>query len=274
MTDLKQSRVLITGAARGLGRRLALGVAARGGTPILWDVDGSGLDAVREELLASGSQAQSLECDVSDRAAVYQTAREVLSQGPVDVLFNNAGIVNGQSLLDIEDERIEKSFAVNSLGLFWVTKAFLPQMIERQKGHVVTIASAGGLVGVPRLTDYCATKWAAVGFDESLRLELASRAPALRTTVVCPFYINTGMFEGVKSRFPWLLPILDETRVAEKILRAVERDRTQLWTPLAVHSIPLLRLLPTSWFDAISAFLGISASMDDFQGRLPNKNKP
>ena len=97
-------------------------------------------------------------------------------------------------------------------------------MIERNRGHIVTIASAAGLIGVPRLTDYCATKFAAVGLDESLRVELKQRGSAIRTTVVCPYYIDTGMFEGVKTRFSFLLPILKEQKVVDKILRAIEGE--------------------------------------------------
>lgn len=81
-------------------------------------------------------------------------------------------------------------------------KAFLPDMMERNHGHIVNIASSAGLVGVTGLADYCASKFAAVGFDESLRFELEYlKKDGIHTTVVCPFFINTGMFEGAKTRF-------------------------------------------------------------------------
>jgi all-trans-retinol dehydrogenase (NAD+) len=80
-------------------------------------------------------------------------------------------------------------------------KSFLPAMLSRNHGHIVTIASAAGLFGTNGLVDYCASKFAAVGFDETLRAELwAQRKTGVHTTVVCPFYINTGMFEGAKTR--------------------------------------------------------------------------
>ena len=149
---------------------------------------------------------------MSRRERVYAVAEETrAAAGGVDVLINNAGVVSGRSLLDIPDEKIEATFAVNTLSLFWVTKAVLPDMLRRGEGHIVTIASASGLIGVAKLSDYAASKWAAVGFDESLRAELRQTAPGVRTTVVCPCYIDTGMFRGVKSRFPLLLPILKET---------------------------------------------------------------
>jgi all-trans-retinol dehydrogenase (NAD+) len=176
----------------------------------LWDIDEARLQSTTEEIRAmSGGRCSGYLCDVSDAHAVRNTADQVLSDvSEVDVLVNNAGIVTGAPFLELPDERIETTFRVNVFPLYWVTKAFLPGMVARGRGHVVTIASAAGLVGVARQTDYSASKHAAVGFDESLRVELARLAPAIRTTVVCPFYIDTGMFEGVRTRFKRLLPIL------------------------------------------------------------------
>jgi len=265
MTALEGTQLLVTGAASGLGRRLALGAARKKANLVLWDLNQEGLEQVVSEIEAFGSRAHCEVVDVSKREQVYEAARRL--QEPVDILINNAGVVSGKNLLEIPDEKIERSFAVNTLALFWTVKAFLPGMIERKRGHLVTIASASGLIGVPKLTDYAASKWAAVGFDESLRAELRKLAPAIRTTVVCPYYFRTGLFEGAKSRFPALLPLLDEETVSERILRAVERDKKKLVMPAMVHSIPWVRLLPLSWFDAVAEFMGINSSMDDFVGR-------
>ena len=264
MTAFEGARMLLTGAASGLGRRLALGAARRHANLVLWDLNQEGLETVAAEIEALGSRTKCEVVDVSKRDAVYDAARRA---GAIDVLINNAGVVSGKSLLEIPDEKIERTFAVNTLALFWTVKAFLPGMIERRRGHLVTIASAAGLIGVPKLTDYGASKWAAVGFDESLRMELRKQAPAIRTTVVCPYYLRTGLFEGAKSRFPALLPILSEETASERILRAIERDRMKLVMPAMVQTIPWARLLPLSWFDAIAEFMGINASMDDFTGR-------
>jgi all-trans-retinol dehydrogenase (NAD+) len=185
----------------------------------------------------------------------------------VDVLVNNAGVVGGRPLLELSDAQIETTFAVNTLALFWTTRAFLPAMIERGSGHLVTIASASALIGVAKLSDYAASKWAAMGFDESLRAELRTLAPGVRTTVVCPYYVDTGMFRGVRSRFPRLLPILREEDVAAAIVRAVQRDRRRLVLPPLVGLLPLLRVLPVGAFDRIATFLGVNASMDAFRGR-------
>ncbi len=260
--------VLITGGASGIGRLMAQRIAAQGAQLVLWDVDREGLAAVTGELQAAGRRVTSHVCDLSDRAAIAATAAKTLREvGPVDILINNAGIVSGRPLLEASDQAIERTFAVNTLALFWTTRAFLPAMLERDRGHIVTIASAGGLVGTARLTDYCASKFAAVGFDESLRLELARQGTGVRTTVVCPFYISTGMFEGVKTRFSWLLPILPPERVADRIVEAIRRGRRRLILPWFVHMTFLVRLLPVAWFDALMGFFGVTRSMDEFRGR-------
>jgi len=141
-----------------------------------------------------------------------------------------------------------------------------------RSGHIVTIASASGYIGVARLADYAASKWAAVGFDESLRAELRKVAPGVLTTVVCPFYINTGMFRGVRSRFPWLLPILEEDDVAERVVRAIRNGTRRVVLPWPVQMLPLLRVLPVGVFDWIANFLGVNTSMDEFVGRGGGKS--
>jgi all-trans-retinol dehydrogenase (NAD+) len=270
MTSLRGSTLLVTGAASGLGAGLALAAAEAGARVVGWDRDADRLTSVFDEVrrLSPGSAGYAV--DVTDREAVAATALQVRAEvGPVDILINNAGVISGKLLSELTDEAIERTFAVNTLGLFWCTKAFLPGMIERRRGHVVTLASAAGMVGVVRQTDYSASKHAAVGFAESLRYELRRYAPQVQTTLVCPFYINTGMFDGAKSRLPWLLPILDETKVVAKILRAVERDRRQLVMPATVGLLPALRVLPVPVFDRVMDLLGINVSMDEFVGRTP-----
>ena len=269
MTTINNKHVLITGAASGLGRLLALRCAGLGATVTIWDLDAAGGEAVAAEATAMGpGRARAFACDVSDRTQVYARAAEVLADaGAVDVLVNNAGVVSGRELLELDDARIERTFAVNALAPFWVTKAFLPAMVAGGSGHIVTVASAGGLIGSPRMTDYAASKFAAVGFNEALRLELKRSTPGVKTTIVCPFYIDTGMFEGVKTRFPLLLPILREQDVVERIVKAIQHDRPQVLMPWMVHTLPAMRLLPVGVFDTLADFFGITTAMDEFTGR-------
>ncbi len=268
MTGYAGKNVLITGAASGIGRLMALRIAREGGCLILWDVNAAGVDDVRREIAAAGGTASAYVCNLADRTAIAAVAARALADvGHVDVLVNNAGIVSGKTLLEASDEAIERTFDVNVLALFWTTRAFLPGMIARDSGHVVTIASAGGLVGTSRLVDYCASKHAAVGFDESLRLELRRTGSRVRTTVVCPFYISTGMFQGVRTRFPLLLPILDPEYVADRVVDAVRRGRRRVILPRFVYCTWLVRVLPVPVFDALMEFFGVNKTMDEFTGR-------
>lgn len=276
MTMLASSVVLITGAASGIGRLMAHKAAARGARLVLWDRDGAGLEKVRAEIMtrspgATGGARLPVHCytvDLTDRDAIKSTAERVLDEvGTVTVLINNAGVVTGKTLTEATDADIERCFQVNALAPIWATRAFLPRMIAAGEGHVVTIASAGGIAGTARLVDYCASKFAAFGFDEALRLELRRTGVPVRTTIVCPFYIDTGMFDGVKSRFSWLIPILEPDAVAERVLRAIERDHARLIMPWFIYTTFLARLLPVALYDWLNDFFGISRSMDDFRGR-------
>ena len=275
MSDYTGRKVLVTGAASGLGRLMALKISAAGGELVLWDVDRAGLEAVRGEIARTGRPASVYPCDLTDRHAIAASARQTLADhGGIDILINNAGVVSGKGLLEISDESIQRTFDVNALALFWTTRAFLPGMIARDRGHVVTIASAAGIVGTSRLVDYCASKHAAVGFNESLRLELRRQRSHVRTTVVCPFYISTGMFAGVKTRFPLLLPILEPEYVVTRIVEAVERNRARVILPRLVFATFLARLLPVPLFDATMEFLGVNRSMDEFTGRAGEVEQP
>lgn len=269
MSEIKGRTALVTGGGSGMGRLLALRLAEAGAKVVIWDIDAQALDVVVAELRSAGSaEARGYACDVGNFDAVAATASRTLAEmGSIDILVNNAGVVSGASLLDLTPAQIERTFRVNTLSLFWTTKAFLPEMIRNGRGHIVNLASASGYIGVARLSDYSASKWAAVGFDESLRAELKKTAPAIRTTVVCPFYVNTGMFHGVRSRFSFLLPILEPELVVKKIVRAIERDKARLVLPPLVHLVPAMRLLPVRLMDALAAALGVNASMDHFSGR-------
>jgi all-trans-retinol dehydrogenase (NAD+) len=269
VTTINNKHVLITGGASGIGRRLAVRCAGLGATVTIWDLNEAGAQAAAEEAAAQGAGGTlSFACDVGDREQVRARAEDVASAaGPVDVLVNNAGVVSGATLLDLADEGIERTFRVNTLALFWVTRAFLPEMVRRGSGHVVTVASAAGLIGSPRETDYAASKHAAVGFNEALRMELRRGGSGVRTTVVCPFYIDTGMFEGVKTRFPLVLPILDPDEVVERILQGIRHDRAQVVMPFMVRTLPAMRLLPVWAFDRLADFFGVTAAMDEFVGR-------
>jgi len=177
--------VLITGAGSGLGRAIALEYAKLKSTLILWDVNEIGLQDTKMMVdseyakLRSASMGKddvNATCstyvvDVSDRTKVQESAAQVyldlnkdkLIDEPkrfVSVLVNNAGIYHGLMLQELKDEQIERIFKINILAHFWTVRAFLPKMIEHRKGHIVEIASMGGISGLLKQVDYCATKFA------------------------------------------------------------------------------------------------------------------
>ena len=226
----KNKIVLITGASRGIGAETAKLFAKEGATVIInCRSDELAAKSVLNEINNNGML---IKADLSKQDEIDSMFEQVSEKyGKIDILVNNAGIVSGKSLLDLSDQEIERTFQVNTLALFWTVRAFLPSMLERGSGHIVTIASAASLAGAPKLTDYSSSKFAAFGFDESLRLELKQKDSRVATTIVCPFYIDTGMFDGVKTRFSWLLPVLKPEYVVRRIVTAIEKDRHRLVMP-------------------------------------------
>lgn len=138
---------------------------------------------------------------------------------------------------------IEKTMAVNTISHLHTIREFLPGMIAGKRGHIVTIASMAGIVCVPGLTDYCASKYGAVAIDETLRLELLQKGLSfIKTTCICPYFISTGMFKGAKSAFP--MYILTPTEVADRIIAAIQQEEPQVVIPYRGNIVFYVRLLP------------------------------
>jgi all-trans-retinol dehydrogenase (NAD+) len=257
--------VLITGAARGIGKGLARRFIQRGDKVVGLDIDAEQLSLAADEF---GAFFIPQRIDLSDAGDIKAVFERILEQhGPADILINNAGIVAGKYLLEHSSADIRRSFAINVESHFHTTRAVLPGMIERKKGHIVTVASAAGMAATSRMSAYSASKFAAVGFDDALRIELGKQGHPIQTTLVAPFYINTGMFDGVKTRFSWLLPILDQDYVADRIFNAIRKKKRRLIMPRFVYLVFPLRLLPVGLYDRLADFFGVTRTMDDFRGR-------
>jgi len=269
MSRFKDAIVLVTGGARGMGKLFARRSIERGaGRVILWDVDEQALAATADELRRAGGSVDADTVDLTDVSQIEASARRVLAErGAVGILFNNAGVVVGKPFEAHSTGEIERSIRVNVLAAMHTARAFLPSMIERGRGHIVNIASAAGLTPNPNMSVYAASKWAVLGWSESLRIELESAHEGVRVTTVCPSYVDTGMFQG--ARAPLLTPMLKPDDVADRIIRAVESDRFLVRTPPIVNLLPALRgLLPARWFDSlIGRGFRIYSSMDRFTGR-------
>lgn len=267
MKDLSGMNVLVTGGALGMGRSMARLFLREGCRVAIVDIRASELEQAAAELSMWG-EVHPYICDISDREAVYDLARRVEDElGDVDILVNNAGIVNSSPFLEKPDEVIEKTVRVNLMAHFWTMKAFLPGMVRRGEGHVVNMASAGGLLGVPYITDYCATKFAVVGLTESLRQEFKLRGlRRIRFTYVCPNTVATGMFAGATPvRFTRLL---SPDEVAEKILAGIKRNRSFIGVPWSVYLVPVTKALtPIPLLDLFNRIMGIATSSEHTVGR-------
>ncbi|KAI8439537.1 hypothetical protein MSG28_013284 [Choristoneura fumiferana] len=212
-----------------------------------------GLDDTEKLVKGIGGECYSYVVNLADKDDIYRVAEKVHKEiGRVSLLINNAGVVSGQYLLDTPDHLIQRTFDVNVLAHIWTVKAFLPRMIEQNDGHIVTIASMAGQVGIAKLVDYCASKSAACGFDEALRLELEVRgAKGVNTSLICPYFIrSTGMFEQVNSRF---VPQLNANEVADRVVSAIRTNEA-----VAVMPGYFRLLLPFKWvfpWPCLSEFL-------------------
>jgi short-subunit dehydrogenase len=184
----------------------------------------------------------------------------------IDILVNNAGVIVGKTFVAHLPEEIQRTIAVNTIAPMQLTRELLPAMLERASGHIVNISSAAALVSNPGMSAYCASKWAMTGWSDSLRVELEQARSGVRVTTVMPYYTNTGMFAGVRSR---LIPILEPEYVAREIVAAIRDDRIFLHLPKWFRLVPLLRaLLPVRWFDRVAGEgFGIYHSMSTFTGR-------
>jgi short-subunit dehydrogenase len=267
---LAGKRVLVTGGASGIGKAIAARFAAAGAELLLVDLDEQTLRETVADFERRGVRVRPYPLDVTDTSRITglkeQIARDV---GRIDVLVNNAGLVFGGGFLDVPLEKHLTTYRVNTLGLVAMTHAFLPDLIAGTDGHVVNVASASGYIGLPFGVTYASSKWAVIGFSESLALELGLQGHAhVHVTSICPSYVSTGLFDG--ARAPRFTRLLTADRVADLTVRAVLANEPQVRTPWLVAVTPLLKaMLPFRLFYRMAALLGVNTSMLAWRGRGP-----
>ena len=272
---IKGSNVLITGGASGIGKimgRMALEKGAR--NLIIWDINIAAIEAVKQEFKELGN-VYGYRVDVSSNDTVVNTNKRVHEDcGEVDILINCAGIVTSNKTFDqMSADEITRTININTIAPMFVAHAMLPGMLRRNRGHICTITSAGGMLSNPKMSVYAASKWGATGWSDSVRIELQEMKSKVRITTVAPYYINTGMFDGVKSP---IIPILKPEYVSRKVLRAIEKNKNFAGIPFGFHFIRFWQaFLPTRVFDFFfGKVFGIYHAMDQFTGRTKeNKAK-
>lgn len=267
MTKFKNKTVLITGGAAGIGKIMAQKILSLGAAKIIiWDINQENLEKTTNELKASGFTIFPYRVDVADLEQVKQTARKVKDEvGMVDILINNAGVVVGKFFHEHSHQDIDFTMNINTSAFMHVTLEFIDDMMKRGDGHIVNIASAAGMVANPKMSIYCASKWAAIGWSDSLRLEMERTHKKIKVTTVTPYYISTGMFAGVKSR---IIPIIKPEKAARKIVRGIMKNKIFVRMPGIIYMLPLIKgILPARWFDLIvGKGFGVYQSMDEFKG--------
>ena len=270
--DLKGKRAVVTGGARGIGYQIARRLLGRGAAVSLWDVDGSVLQKSSVVLENLGT-VHTVVCDVSEELAVRESVRKsIAALGGVDILINNAGYMAPGYFLEQETERWRYTMDVNLKGMLHTIHAFLPHMQERRSGHIVNISSAAGLVGVPGLAVYSASKWGVFGLTEALREEaFAAGYPGLKYSSVHPMFLATGMFEGARlgGLGALLFPrVKDHDVIAEAVVEgALRRGRRCIKRPRSLRLVQLLRgLLPDALFAWFGRVLKLHNSMDHWRG--------
>ena len=242
----RNANVLITGGASGIGKIMGRIALEKGADHlIIWDINPVSVESAKHELGKLG-KVKGYIVDVSDNKKVTEAYQQVVK--------------------DCGEDEILRTMHINTIAPMFVARAMLPDMLKRNVGHICTIASAGGMLSNPKMSVYAASKWGVIGWSDSVRIELQEMKSKVRVTTIAPYYINTGMFNGVKSR---LIPILKPEYVAKKVVKAIEKNKIFRGIPFGFHFIRFWQtILPVKIFDFFfGKVFGIYHAMDDFQGR-------
>ena len=269
MQQMKGKTILITGGASGIGKIMARLLLEREAKVIIWDMNREKMDATISELAGSGTVVGFV-VDVADVSQIHETAQKVTQEiGVVDVLINNAGIVAGKYFHEHTRLDILRTMEINANAPMLIAKEFLTNMLAQNSGHICNIASSGGLISNPKMAVYAASKWSLIGWSDSLRIEMEQLKKNIHVTTIMPYYISTGMFDGVQSK----IPILNPEVAALTIVKALEKKKRMVTIPGYIYRLTklgqgLLSINAFDWF--VGKVLGIYKTMEHFTGHKNN----
>nr|ACO10722.1 17-beta hydroxysteroid dehydrogenase 13 precursor [Caligus rogercresseyi] len=259
---------LVTGAGNGIGRQLALELARNGSNVVCLDVNSKDNDITCEEIKNTFPeiQAWTITCDVSNKEDV-EVAFDVIkhSVGDIHILVNNAGTLCCKPFLQHKFDQIEKIITTNLLGQLWIIRAVLPQMISRNKGYIVAMASFAGHAGVPNMVPYTASKFGIKGMMEALYIELRqeNRKHGLHLMTVSPFLVDTGMIKNRRIRFPEILDIETPENAAKVIIGNMRQGNAIVFIPnILYYLISIIRILPSRVQLLITDFMDSGIGVD------------
>ena len=266
MTKLKNKTILITGGASGIGEIMSRLSLERKAKVIIWDINTQNTKSTLRELSPLGN-ITSYVIDISNLQQIKKTAQQLKKEhGNIDVLINNAGIVVGKYFHEYTTAEIEKTFSINSSAPMHICNQFLKNMMEENTGHICNIASSASLVANPKMSAYAASKWSILAWSDSLRLEMKQLQKNIHVTTILPYYINTGMFDGVQSR----IPILEAESTALTIIKAIEKNKKIITIPGWIYRFTrfgqaIMSVDVFDWF--AGSVMGIYKTMEDYKGR-------
>jgi 3-oxoacyl-[acyl-carrier protein] reductase len=224
MNDLKNKTALITGAGKGIGRAIAIALAQEGVNVILLARTQSDIDEVAKEVKALGVKSFALTADVADINSVNNAVEKALAEfKSIDILINNAGIAAFGNFLELEPAVWERIIQVNLMGTYYVTRAVLPNMIERQTGDIINISSTAGLNGNALTSAYSASKFAVLGLTDSLMQEV--RKHNIRVTAITPSTVATDMAKELKLTDGNPDKVMQSEDIAELIIAQLKLNR-------------------------------------------------
>ncbi|TDZ37883.1 Short-chain dehydrogenase/reductase family 16C member 6 [Colletotrichum spinosum] len=260
--DLSEEVIVITGGASGLGLLIAEVYGMRGASVAVLDVN--------EMENGEARGVTFYKCDVTDKTQVARVAAEIERDlGTPTVLINNAAVVKGKPLLDLDLVSIEKSLATNLLAHFITLKSFLPPMIRGGNGGtIVTMSSVLGHLGAASLSDYAAAKAGVTALHKSLTAELRQSHPEIRTILVEPGQLSTPLFYGVQTPHAFLAPVVEPVDVCKEVIVAIDAGRSaHVAMPLYARWIHWYNVLPAAVQQVARRVAGVDTSMKTFIGR-------
>jgi uncharacterized protein len=244
--------VLITGASSGIGRCLALDLAARGAIVVGCGRSLERLEELSAELQRSSPKSTVIKCDVAQLDQVRAMVANVLSEfGKIDILINNAGVGMRKPFVETSIAVIEEIIRINYLGTVYCTHEVLPSMITRHRGHIVNISSVAGKIGTLNIAGYCASKFAMNGLSESLYHELAPLG--INVSLICPGAVRTD-FDKAFSDMPPKSPaslVVGPQFVSAAVIQAIERKRFEVVLPRSLALICWLKRMTPNLFRAV-----------------------
>ncbi|KAL4748806.1 hypothetical protein BDW72DRAFT_179567 [Aspergillus terricola var. indicus] len=250
--DHERELVLLTGGCSGIGKQMVLDLAKAKVRVVILDI--------QEPTFMLPSGTAFFKADITSSASIAEVAEKIRAEhGDPTVLINNAGVGHDGTILQKPEAKIRQTFEVNTVSHFLMVREFLPSMIEKNHGHVITIASMASFIGLGDMVEYSCTKASALAFHEGLRQELRLwyKAPRVRTTVVHPLWVRTPMIKVLTDAgSEFKQPILTPEMVSEAVVKQVlAQSSGQIILPGYYTPLSMLRALP-NWFQEYARGVG------------------